>query len=446
MKSQTRDRSPQPSETDAPVPRVPFPDAFRFWLKLGFISFGGPAGQIAIMHRELVDRKKWISESRFLHALNYCMLLPGPEAQQLATYVGWLLHGVRGGLVAGGLFVIPSALILFGLSYLYVAHAGSPAIFGVLQGFRAVAAAIVAEAVLRIGRRTIDHRGKLLIAVAAFVAIHFLHVSFPWIVLGAGTVGWSVSIVRSTRGRRKGRADRPDDASAQEGAPPAAAVPPGHLLRVVMVGGGLWVGGLVILAGFRGMATLHVEEYLFFTKAALVTFGGAYAVLAYLAQSVAGQGGWLSHQQIVDGLALAETTPGPLIMVVQFVGFVAAWNHPADLSPLASALIGAAVASFVTFLPSFLFIFLGAPYIERLRNHRALSAALSCVTAAVVGVVLNLALVLGNAVLLPDGGPDWFAVGGAAAAFVALWRFRIDILWIVLGGGALGLFKVLFGG
>ncbi len=429
---------------------VSFAEALRFWLKLGFISFGGPAGQIAIMHRELVERRRWISEDRFLHALNYCMLLPGPEAQQLATYIGWLLHRVPGGLVAGGLFVLPSIFVLLGLSYAYAAHGETAAVAGILYGFRPVVVAIVCEAVLRIGRRAVRRRSHVLISAAAFAAIYLAGVPFPAIVVAAALVGWLGSRVRRRAAAESPGPPAPDAAAADLGVmmadhlPPAAHTRPSavRFCLILAAGVGLWLGGLALLVAWRGAASLHVQEYTFFTQAAFVTFGGAYAVLAYVAQAAVGSFGWLSQAQAVDGLALAETTPGPLIMVVQFVGFMAAWNHPQGLDPLASAVTGALATTFVTFLPCFLFIFLGAPYIEILRAHRGLDAALSGVTAAVVGVVLNLALVFGAAVLLPGGavgGVDWPAAGIALIAFLVLWRLRLEVLWVVVAGGLLGL-------
>ena len=431
-----------------------FREAVRFWFKLGWISFGGPAGQIAIMHRELVERRKWLSEERFLHALNYCMLLPGPEAQQLATYVGWLLHKVRGGLVAGVLFVLPSVFILLGLSWLYVAHGESPAVAGLLYGFRPVVVAIVVEAVLRIGRRALKARSHFLIAAGAFIGIYVLGIAFPAIVAGAALIGWAgarfapswFAVETAEATDIHGDAG---EATTDSQSPDAPRV--GSMLRrslkVLAIGLGLWTLGYLVVWWLRGSDTVHLHEYTFFTQAALVTFGGAYAVLAYIAQAAVSEHGWLSEGQVVDGLALAETTPGPLVMVVQFVGFVAAWNHPEGLTPGMAALIGALVTGYVTFLPCFVFIFLGAPLIESLRANRSLASALSGVTAAVVGVVLNLALVFGAAVLLPGGleaPPSWTALAMAVVAFVALWRLKVDVLWVVVAGGLLGLARALW--
>ena len=452
------------SELEARV--VSFAEAFRFWVKLGFISFGGPAGQIAIMHRELVERRRWLSEERFLHALNYCMLLPGPEAQQLAIYIGWLMHKTWGGIVAGAFFVIPSIFILLGLSYVYAAYGNVPSVAGLLSGFKPVVVAIVVEALLKIGGRALKRRAHFLIAAAAFVSIYFLHVPFPLIVLTAGLTGlvgarlWP-GVFAAAKPKTK-EADK-----KTEGESPAAealplviddhAPPPAHTLpsrsravRILALGLSLWALPLALLVAWRGWGSLHAEEYRFFTQAALVTFGGAYAVLAYVTQAAAGSFGWMTRTQAVDGLALAETTPGPLIMVLQFVGFMAAWNNPQGMSQTASAVTGALVTTYVTFLPCFIFIFLGAPYIEKLRGNKNLTGALTGVTAAVVGVVLNLALVFGAAVIWPrglSGGADWFAAAVSAAAFVALYKFKADVLWVVLAGGAVGLVrKILLAG
>jgi chromate transporter len=440
---------------------VSFGEAFRFWLKLGFISFGGPAGQIAIMHRELVERRRWISEDRFLHALNYCMLLPGPEAQQLAIYIGWLLHRTWGGIVAGAFFVIPSIFILLALSYTYAAYGNVPAVVGVLSGFKPVVVAIVVEAVLKIGGRALKRRAHFLLASAAFVAIYFLRVPFPLIVLSAGIIGlvgarvWPQAFAAEQK-RQPATDERAHSQDAGESAAPVIddhAAPPAHtrpsrarVLKTLAVGLALWLLPLFALLAWRGPASLHLQEYRFFTLAALVTFGGAYAVLAYVTQAAAGAYGWITHAQAVDGLALAETTPGPLIMVLQFIGFMAAWNHPQGMSQTWSAIVGAIVTTYCTFLPCFIFIFVGAPYIEVLRGDKRLTGALTGVTAAVVGVILNLALVFGVAVIWPrgmSGGADWFAALLSVAAFFALYRFKVGVLWVVLTGGLIGLARTL---
>lgn len=439
---------------DAPEAHaVPFAEAFRFWAKLGFISFGGPAGQIAIMHRELVERRRWISEERFLHALNYCMLLPGPEATQLAIYVGWLLHKTIGGIVAGAFFVIPSIFILLGLSYVYAAYGNVPAVVGVLNGFKPVVVAIVVEAVLKIGGRALKRRAHFLIAAAAFVSIYFFRAPFPLIVLAAGLIGlvgaraWPEVFAGA---RQKKAAEKEENGTValahvidDHAAPPAHTRPSfSRAGRTLALGFALWVLPLAALVAWRGWGSLHTQEYRFFTLSALVTFGGAYAVLAYVTQAAAGSFGWLTHAQAVDGLALAETTPGPLIMVLQFVGFMAGWNNPQGMSQTLSALTGAAIATYCTFLPCFIFIFLGAPYIEVLRGNKNLTGALTGVTAAVVGVILNLALVFGAAVIWPNGfagDVNWFAAVMSGLSFVALYRFKLDVLWVVLAGGAVGL-------
>jgi len=442
---------------------ITFGEAFRFWLKLGFISFGGPAGQIAIMHRELVERRRWISEERFLHALNYCMLLPGPEAQQLATYIGWLLHRTWGGLVAGGLFVLPSVFILLGLSFTYASYGHVALVAAILSGFKPVVIAVVVEAVLRIGRRALKRVAHVVIAAVAFVGIYVGHVPFPAIVAGAGLVGFiggrlwpSVFAVQrrpaiASHGGTgdSGAASRLPIAIDDDAPTPAHARPSrARLVRVLGIGLVLWAVPFSALALWRGSHSLHAQEYRFFTQAALVTFGGAYAVLAYVTQAAVETYGWITHAQAVDGLALAETTPGPLIMVLQFVGYMGAWNHAEAMSPAMSGLVGALVTTYVTFLPSFLFIFLGAPYIELLRGNRHLTGALTGVTAAVTGVILNLALVFGVTILWPHGraaGPDWFVVVVAVAALAAVFRLKLDIVWVVLLGGAAGVLRLLFG-
>jgi chromate transporter len=437
---------------------VPFAEAFRFWVKLGFISFGGPAGQIAIMHRELVDRRRWISEERFLHALNYCMLLPGPEAQQLAIYIGWLMHRVAGGIVAGAFFVIPSIFILLALSYIYAAYGQVAAVAGALDGFKPVVVAIVVEAVMKIGSRALKRRIHYVIAAVAFLAIYVLHVPFPLIVLLAALLGlvgaqlWPAALHAAPASGATPPATSSAAHAIDDHAPPPPHTLPSasRFARTLAVGAALWLLPFLLLIVWRGWSSLHAHEYRFFTLAAFVTFGGAYSVLAYVTQVATTSLGWLTQSQAVDGLALAETTPGPLIMVLQFVGFIAGWNNPEGLSPTASAVVGALVTTYATFLPCFLFIFLGAPYIEVIRGNRHLTSALSGVTAAVVGVVLNLALVFGAAVIWPHGlagGTEWFAVLMSAAAVVLLYRYHADVLWVVLGGGAVGLMtRLLFGG
>lgn len=380
------------------------------------------------MHRDLVERRGWISEERFLHALNYCMLLPGPEAQQLAIYIGWLLHGARGGVVAGVFFVLPSVFVLLLLSYIYVAYGQVPAVAGVLAGVKPVVVAIVVEAVLRIGRRALKRSEHVLIAGASFLLIYFLHVPFPLIVLGAGIVGLLDSHP-ATR-LRTGR-----DAS------PGSQEQRFFVARVLIICLILWSVPFVLLITVLGWDSVYAQLYRFFTVAAFVTFGGAYAVLAYVTQAAESYG-WLTHAQAVDGLALAETTPGPLIMVLQFVGFMAGWSRAENVAPLTSAVMAALVTTYTTFLPSFMFVLVGAPYIERLRDNARLTAVLSGITAAVVGVVLNLALVFGLAVIWPYGvaaGPDWFAVVLCIVAAFLLFSHALEVWWVILLGGLFGL-------
>jgi chromate transporter len=447
---------------DTPGRHVPFAEAFRFWLKLGFISFGGPAGQIAIMHKELVDKRRWLSDDRFLNALNYCMLLPGPEAQQLAIYIGWLMHRTWGGIVAGAFFVIPSIFVLLALSYIYAAYGNVPAVAGVLSGFKPIVVAIVVEAVLKIGGKALKRWAHLVIAALAFISIYFLHVPFPLIVVAAAVVGllgarFMPSVFAAAPPKTK-EADQKTEGKGQvtdalplvidDHAPPAAHTLPNRArtLKILAVGLTLWLLPLILVVFTRGWDSLHAQEYRYFTQAALVTFGGAYAVLAYVAQA-APTYGWMSSAQAVDGLALAETTPGPLIMVLQFVGFMAAWNNPQGMDQTTAAVLGALITTYVTFLPCFLFIFIGAPYIEYLRGNKNLTGALSGVTAAVVGVVLNLALVFGAAVIFPNGftgNIDWFSAVMSVAAFVALYKFKANVLWVVLTGGLIGLVRTFF--
>jgi chromate transporter len=441
----------RPSPADGNSAGVSFREAFRYWLKLGFINFGGPAGQIALMHRELVDRRRWISEERFLHALNYCMLLPGPEAQQLAVYIGWLLHRAPGGIVAGVFFVLPSVFVLLGLSYVYAAYGDVRAVAGALDGFKPVVVAVVVEAILKIGKRALKRRAHFVIAAAAFVAIYLLHVPFPVIVLAAALIGLAGArfLPEAFEARSSNQPETTTAIDDRAPAPPHTLPSRIRAMKTLAIGLVLWALPFGALIAWRGWGSLHVHEYLFFTQAALVTFGGAYAVLAYVTQAAAGAYGWVTQAQAIDGLALAETTPGPLIMVLQFIGFMAAWNYPEGMSREASAVTGALITTWATFLPSFLFIFLGAPYIELLRGNRKLTSALSGITAAVVGVVLNLALVFGAAVIWPRGlagGTNWFAVVLSAAALVALYRFKADVLWVVIGGGLIGLARALLSG
>jgi chromate transporter len=439
----------QPLEQDPSyVPHPTFMQALRFWVKLGFISFGGPAGQIAIMQQELVERKRWISTARFLNALNYCMLLPGPEAQQLAVYIGWLLHKVRGGIVAGAFFVIPSMFVLFGLSYVYVAHGDVSWVASIFSGLKPAVMAVVAAAVIKIGQKALKNGVMIAMAGLSFVAIFFFKIPFPVIVIGAGLVGFVGSLLRPERFdviEAKGAEDSEQSYVQICEAALICHVNPSRERNVVIILAFvvLWAGPMAILYVLSSIPTFFTEG-LFFTKAAFLTFGGAYAVLAYIAQAGVVQYAWLTGSQMMDGLGLAETTPGPLIMVVQFVGFMAGWNYPGPLSPLGGAVVGSLVATYFTFLPCFLFIFLGAPYIEKFRGNKRLSAALSSITAAVVGVVLNLAVWFGMNVLFPEGAA--FNIFGAAvglASFVAIQFFRLNIIVVILSSGAIGFLRLL---
>ena len=442
----------QPNEATNPVNRHPtFAEAFRFWLKLGFISFGGPTGQIAIMHTELVEKRKWISDNRFLHALNFCMLLPGPEAQQLAIYIGWLLHRVWGGIVAGALFVIPSMFILWTLSFVYVQFGNVPWVAAVFYGLKPAVLAIVAAAVIRIGSKALKNEVMWTLAALAFVAIFFFQVPFPVIVIGAAVIGfvggklWKKKfLVVSGHGANHGKADESiidDDSKTPAHAKPSLR----RAVKVILVGGVLWWLPVIAVGMVFGWGHTLFQEGVFFSKAAMVTFGGAYAVLPYVSQQAVEHYQWLSAGQMLDGLGLAETTPGPLIMVLQFVGFLGGWNQPGNLSPLAGATLGAFITTWTTFVPCFLWIFLGAPHIEQLRGNDSLTTSLSAVTAAVVGVVLNLAVWFGLHVLFPAKGTvDWFAVVVSAIAFVGLVKWKWGVIPVVLGAGLLGLlFRLL---
>lgn len=409
---------------------IPFREALKFWIRLGFISFGGPAGQIAIMHRELVERRKWISEEKFLHALNFCMLLPGPEAQQLAAYNGWRLHGIKGGIAAGGFFVLPSIFFLLALSYIYARYGHISEILAVLGGFKPVVVAIVVEAVLKIGKRSVKTAVHFVIAALSFVAVQFLNVPFPLIVVAALMIGFFWS-----------RGQQDELAGIEE----AASRKRGYLLKVIAVCVLLWLIPFIAVWAAFGFENIAARLYLFFTQAAFVTFGGAYAVLAYVNQAAVAAG-WITAEQAVDGLALAETTPGPLIMVLQFIGFMTGWQDHGQAGQTVFAIICALIVTFVTFLPSFLFVFCGAPYIEKLHGNRRLSGALGFVTAAVVGVILNLSIVFGSAVFVSADGTNFFGIILAVAAFAALYFLKADVLLVVISGGLVGLAKYLLFG
>ena len=420
------------------VPASPsFGQAFRFWLKLGFISFGGPAGQIAIMHRELVDRRGWVDESRFLHALNFCMFLPGPEATQLAIYIGWLLHGTAGGIVAGVLFVLPSVFILWGLSYLYVSFAAVAGVAAIFYGLKAAVVAIVAHALVRIGRRALRNEAFVAIAVGAFAALYFFKVSFPLVVLFAALTGllggrmWPGTFVPLLSPSH----DAGPIYSLQSQARPTRA----RSLRVLGVCLALWWVPVIALGLALGWDSILVQQAVFFSKAALVTFGGAYAVLPYVAQQAVEKFGWLSGAEMVDGLGLAETTPGSLIMVVLFVGFVAGWNFPEPLTPLGMATAGALITTWVTFVPCFMWIFLGAPYVEKLYGNARLGSVLAAITAAVVGVVANLSVWFAQQVIVPAGRIDAFALMVGVVVLWGMIRWKWEVVPVVIGSGLAGL-------
>lgn len=442
------------SESTLPPPAAAAPATFRqallFWLKLGFISFGGPAGQIAIMHQELVERRRWISERRFLHALNYCMLLPGPEAQQLATYLGWLLHRGAGGVVAGVLFVLPSLLILILLSWVYIAFGDVPLVAGLFYGIKPAVAAIVLQAAHRIGARALKHNGLWAIAAASFVAIFAFDVPFPLIVLGAALVGFLggrlVPAVFSQAGGHAaaGRSYGPALIDDHTPPPPHARFRPARLAGLLVVGALLWALPMLLLTALFGWSGTLTQMAWFFTKAALLTFGGAYAVLPYVYQGAVGHYGWLTPTQMIDGLALGETTPGPLIMVVAFVGFVGAYVQPvfgADQAFLAGA-VAACLVTWFTFLPSFLFILAGGPLVESTRHTPSFTAPLTAITAAVVGVILNLALFFGYHVLWPQGFGGPFDAPSALIALAAAWalfRFKRGVIEVLAGCALAGL-------
>ena len=442
-------------EAPQPPPAPTFRQAVAFWLKLGFISFGGPAGQIAVMHHELVDRRRWISERRFLHALNYCMVLPGPEAQQLATYIGWLLHRTWGGIVAGGLFVLPSLVILIALSWIYVVYGNVPAIAGLLYGIKPAVTAIVLYAAYRIGSRALRRHAVLWgLAAAAFVAIFAFRVPFPYIVLTAGVLGYlggralprqfRIGGGHGTGAKGFGAAFIDDDTP-----PPAhACFNRRHTLAVIVVGLLMAIAPLALVTVTNGRSGTFTQMGWFFTKAALLTFGGAYAVLPYVYQGAVEGYGWLTPTQMIDGLALGETTPGPLIMVVAFVGFVGAWTHPelGGASSLVNAAVGAMVATYFTFLPSFVFILTGGPLVERTHGDLKFTAPLTGITAAVVGVIVNLAVFFAYHVLWPDGpaGPfEWPSLLIGFAAAVALFRFSIGVIPVIAACGLAGVLWTL---
>jgi chromate transporter len=454
------------SETDRrdPAEVLPFRTAVRTWFAISLQTFGGPAGQIAVMQRTLVDEKRWIGQRRFLHAMNYCMLLPGPEAQQLATYVGWLLHGTRGGLVAGGLFVLPGVLALLVLSAVYVAFGETTAVLAVFAGLAPAVLAIVAQAVVRVAKRALNSRALGAIAVLAFLALALFGVPFPIVVALAGLAGWALGRWRPSALPQKSTAE-----AAEDGPAPVISDDVLHTelptnrrtLRVLLVGLLVWGVPVAAVALLTGAHSVFTQQGLFFSGAAVVTFGGAYAVLAYVAQQAVQVYGWLAPGEMVRGLALAETTPGPLIMVVQFVAFLGAYRAPGDLDPWVAAVLASLLVTWVTFVPSFLFVLLGAPYMERLRGNRSLSAALTGITAAVVGVIANLGLYFavhtlfsetrdvgwwGMSLELPEPGSlRPVSLGIAVVAAVLIFRLKWSVLRVLGVCAVLGLAAALLG-
>lgn len=443
---------------------VPLREATSVWAYVGINSFGGPAGQIAVMHREVVDQRRWISERRFLHALNYCMVLPGPEAQQLATYVGWLMHGVRGGLIAGSLFVLPGFVVMMLLSALYAMHGGVTWVSGLMLGLQAAVVAIVAQALVKVAGRTLHTAMLRWTAVAAFIALFVFDAPFPLVVALAGVLGWVVGRWRASWLPRFTGDDQDD---------PATTVPtvvsdderiPAPMARRALIAAAvcavLWLAPVVTLVLLLGPESIFTQQALLFSKTAVVTFGGAYAALAYVAQEAVGQFGWMSADDMTTGLGLAETTPGPLILVLQFVGFLGAYNHPGSLAPLLAGVLGAVLTVWVIFLPCFMFIFAGAPFVDRLRHNRGLHNALSAISAAVVGVIANLALwfalstffevdtwQFGPASLTVPDLPtvDVAAVLIALVAAVLVLRFRRSTLQVLGVCAALGMAAVVLG-
>jgi chromate transporter len=434
---------------ELPAHGVSISEAFRVWLRVAALSFGGPAGQIAVMHRILVEEKKWVSESRFMHALNYCMLLPGPEAQQLATYIGWLMHRARGGIMAGGLFVLPGMIALMALSIIYAEWGQVGFVGGAFFGLKAAVLAIVVEAVIRIGKRSLKSRPMQALAAAAFVAIFFFAVPFPLIIIAAGMIGFfaaraEVPAFMGAVGHGKGKAGPDGESLLGEVTPDHARPSAARALRTAALWLALWLIPTIAIALIAGSSDVFTLIAVFFSKMALVTFGGAYAVLAYVAQQAVSTFHWVTPGEMLDGLGMAETTPGPLVMVLQFVGFMAAFRAPGVFSPLIAGALGGLLATWVTFAPCFLWIFVGAPYIEHLRGHKLLSGALSAITAAVVGVVLNLAVWFAAHVVFRVTAPvrgygisldapvlaslDVWSLLIAVGAAVAIFRFKIGMI------------------
>jgi chromate transporter len=449
----------------APSHGISFAEATRVWFKIAMLSFGGPAGQIAVMHRILVDEKRWISDSRFLHALNYCMLLPGPEAQQLATYIGWLLHRTAGGIVAGGLFILPGAIAIMFLSYIYAGFGHVGLIAAIFFGLKAAVLGIVIQAVVRVGKRALRNSVMVGLAAAAFVGIFFFNAPFPLIIIAAGLIGYVGA-----------RAGRPEFAGSNHGGPKSTAIidslmgdeMPEHVrpnlaraLTVSVIWLALWLVPVFVLLAFFGQENVFSQIAIFFSKMAMVTFGGAYAVLAYVAQQAVEHYHWVQPREMLDGLGMAETTPGPLIMVLQFVGFMAAFRDHGSLSPMLAGTLGGLLATWVTFTPCFLWIFMGAPFIEVMRGNKALAGALTAITAAVVGVILNLSIwfaihtvfrevtsvhSFGLAFEMPIlSSVDPYALALAVGGAIAIFRFNVGMLYVLGGSCIAGLVLRLVG-
>jgi chromate transporter len=444
-----------PLREPVPIAHPTFRQMFAVFAKIGFLSFGGPAGQIALMHQELVEDRRWISEGRFLHALNYCMLLPGPEAQQLAIYIGWLLHGVRGGIAAGVLFVLPGLAVILCLSAVYALFQGTATVDALFFGLKAAVLAIVVQAVLRVGKRALKNRFMIGLAAASFLAIFALQVPFPLIILMAGLIGFGGVRIRpdlfQPGGHKSGVATEGQFLALQE---PEVDHSWARALRVIAIWTAVWIAPVLLLSAMFGPSAIFTPIAAFFSQMAVVTFGGAYAVLSYVAQAAVTDYAWLKPGEMLDGLAMAETTPGPLILVLVYVGFLAAFRAAPGIDPLMSGLIGGLLTAWVTFVPCFLWIFLGAPYVERLRNNAALSGALTAVTASVVGVILNLALWFGLHVVFRTvqtrmigpatiAWPDPASLNVSAAilaiaAAIAVFRFKLGTLPVLVGAAAAG--------
>jgi chromate transporter len=450
---------------DASNHGISFRDATWVWARVAALSFGGPAGQIAVMHRIIVEEKRWIGENRFLHALNYCTLLPGPEAQQLAIYIGWLLHKTKGGLVAGILFVLPGAIAIMALSWIYAIFGNVGLVQALFFGLKAAVLAIVLEAVLRIGRRALKNNVMVGLAAAAFIALFFFHVPFPLVIFVAGLIGfvggragWASFLAANGHGKVGGKQVADADTVLGEGVPVHARPPVSWSLKIVGVSLLLWFLPVLGLLALLGPGNVFTDIAIFFSKMAMVTFGGAYAVLAYVAQQAVDHYGWLKPGEMLDGLGMAETTPGPLIMVTQFVGFMGAYRAPGLLHPLVAGTLGGLLTTWVTFVPCFLWIFLGAPFMETMRSNKALSASLSTITAAVVGVILNLAIWFALHVLFSElrevrgfgvtmDAPVLSSVNMPSliltlAALLAVFRFKIGMIPVMAACSILG---VLYG-